>query len=277
MNYHYYNTQNKRKCREFLTYFVMAIEKGWSNDEGRMAMYLFLRAAIDACDAYLAKLISIGVVPTKNEIEPLVANIGGDSLRNASNSRYAIRKMPYPPAKSCWRPVTFEEKVDAYRNPAIWQGDSKSVLSQGAPQSAGCTARHWVYENAVPDVLINFNHDSIGEFDTSNKPAGLLVGEAKSFDNNNDVAEDQACVHALRGLALNKDQCTASVVMNATDGRFTEMYAENGVIYKKRKEYGLNPNSLSSVGMVDQNAYFDMFEDIVMYMWDTYYMPTLNQ
>ena len=153
MYHHHYNTlKAKRRCKQFLAYFVMAIEKGWPDGEGRMGMYLFLNAAIDACDAYLAKLISTGVVPTKDEIEPLVANIGGGSPRNANNSRYAIRKMQYPPAKSRRKPLTFEEKVAAYRDPAIWRGDSKTVLSQEAPRSAGNTALHWVYRNGVPDV-----------------------------------------------------------------------------------------------------------------------------
>ena len=224
-----------------------SLKVGFTNGVGRQAMFFFLHFAVMACELHLQG-------PSK--IQCLVQNAGGSGKLNQASVGTAIRKVA-----DCSAPYKeFEYRDSVLRNPREWE------LPPDFPSEDENS--EWRYKLHIPDVVLEVANDL-----TLEKLGGLVL-EVKSKSTSSREAQLQAFTQALKFLKY--EPRIAAMAVHPEVITFIGATVENGRLVTKKKNYALLSSSHPHVEVddlwVNQHQFKELFKDVVLYLWNTYYV-----
>ena len=219
---------------KFTTLLKEGIESGFPNGLGRDACTWFLHAAVLCC---AGNVLREGL---DLDITPVVYNIGGAGSINRQNVAVGVKKV----SETALHALNgFEERDNALRKIQEWEYSDL-----------------WKYRHLVPDVVL--------EVDTPGGKVGTMTVEVKSYSAGLKQAQIVAFTQALKGLRYGAQTQSAGIVVHPKEVWFIDISVENGYIMTKKKQYLVCKDLAVTV---DHEQYKELFKDVVLYMWNTYY------
>ena len=227
--------------------FKEAVAGRWPDGDGGYAQQLFMESAGNRCNEH-AILTSLKNKANKR-VSSATKGLMTYSKNNLGNSRYAVKKVTF---------TSGDNLKEILRDPKIWRFVGPWESSSEADNQT------WYYKTFVPDTYTRVFRDSWFEW------GGLVTGEVKS-----DVAaiskatEARAFLHALQGLSYKP--YAGALIMTPNEAQLQSLHAENGIIDVKRKRYILTTGDSPYEKRVNPSAYETLFNDLVLYLWNTFY------
>ena len=155
-------------------------------------------------------------------------------------------------------PDKWEETENTLRSPEQWEWG---------------TGAGWYHRQYSTDIAASFYTETTKENLTYLKTVGELVMEVKSSNESYVDAKKLAFLQALRNLFWLPH--TAAIVLHPQIALFIDISVDKGFIRRSIKQYSLIPaygvGNRYAKRDIDPLAFKDLFRDLTLYVWNTFY------